>query len=124
MDAQDLARYHTSAESLATELATRKAMRDSGFSDAEIDRALLVGHLQGVFLGRWLGAVLFAVLVVWLIGLISLTWAAVAAAIWVPIAFIGARISARRAASTHSWFRVHGGGWTAGARPSRTSLPL
>jgi hypothetical protein len=109
MNTDDIARYHSSTSTAASELAVRKAMTEAGFSDREVDQMFLVHYLQRAFFRRWALGTVAAISVLWLFDFTSTGWALSVAAVAVVVSFAYARIHAHTVAKTNEWDRVKDG---------------
>ena len=113
MDPQEIARYHTSPAALASELAVRRTMAESGFNDAEIDRMLIVGHVQQTVFRRWTGAAVLLFAPLWLFDVVEINSKTVVVMfVGFVVLFVLARVYAHSVAKRKTWVRVKGGGWT------------
>src|SRR5439155_19495983 len=74
MDDDDIAQFHTSAATLATELTTRRNFREANLDEATIDTYIRAGYLQAHFFKRWAFALVLLWGGLWLFGVIGFTW--------------------------------------------------
>ena len=117
MDNEALARFHSSAESLAGEIAFRNTFRKSGFSEREIDAMILKTYLRKKLFKDW-NAIAVSITCVTLfvlrpvfrirVGALLMTLAAVIVATWV-LAWCRSRTLAEM---PEQWVKTKGQTWT------------
>lgn len=110
-DREIVVKYHTSPRAAASEITMRQSSRAAGYSEAEIDRMLLVWYLQQFFLRRWAIAGSLVLLALWILRVVGTLWIVAGLIGGYCTLFVLARFYAYKVAKRHNWIRVKGG-WT------------